>query len=513
MYAVSPRKPIIGERTMLRCVSIGGRLIVGCLAASIATVALSGSALGQCEILKLHKPGGGNRDLFGASLAVDGDVAVISDTRAYQNGGGVYVFRLVESMWVFETELPCPDPSDESVFGYVAVSGNVVVVGDYGAEAPGFQQGAAYVFRFDPNTLQWNLEASLTASDGDWGDRLGYSVAIHGDVVVAGAPGDENEGPSQSGSAYVYRFINGTWHEEGKLTGDGLQEYDYIGLSVSVLDDVVLVGAPGRDIAAPDSGSTLVFRYDGQEWEFQAELTPFDAKGNEVSGYSVALAEDAALVGAPWEAIYVGAAYLFRFDGSEWVHDTKLMGSEPVGTPYFGHRLMINRSATIALIGAPIDSEAGPESGAAYLFHRDGSVWIEVAKLLPSEPAWGGHFGSVALSGDIGLIGAPGQSEWPGIVYMFAGMSGVDCNHNGEPDACDIFEGTSEDLNANGIPDECEAMGDLNGDGRIDTADLLLLLAAWGACPDPCPPACSGDLDADCRVGVMDLLGLLANWS
>jgi len=72
--------------------------------------------------------------------------------------------------------------------------------------------------------------------------------------------------------------------------------------------------------------------------------------------------------------------------------------------------------------------------------------------------------------------------------------------------------GISEDLNANDIPDECEAIGDLNGDGRINVADLLLLLGAWGPCPDPCPPPCSGDLDGDCRVGVMDLLGLLMNW-
>ena len=483
------------------------------LAASIAVAVLSGSALGQCEILRLYNPGGSDGDAFGAGLAVDGDVAIISDTSAYDHAGAVYVFRCDGATWHFEAELTNPDPSEESVFGRVAVSGNVVVVGDYGAETPGFQQGAAYVFRSDTGTSEWRLEASLTASDGDWGDRLGYSVAIHGDVVVAGAPGDENDGPSQSGSAYVYRFSNGDWHEEGKLTGDDLKKYDYIGLSVSVLDDVVLVGAPGRDTAAPDAGSTLVFRYDGQEWKSEAELTPFDASGNELSGYSVALAQDSALVGAPEEAISDGAAYLFQFTGSEWIHAAKLMGSHPVGIPNFGYRVSFDRARALALIGAPFDSEAGPESGAAYLFRCEGPAWVEVAKLLPGAPEWGGQFGAVGLSGDIGFVGAGGQSEWPGKVYVFAGMTGVDCNHNGQPDACDIFDGTSEDSNANGIPDECEAMGELNGDGRINVADLLLLLGAWGPCLDPCPPACNGDLDGDCRVGAMDLLGLLMNWT
>ena len=496
---------------MPRCVSICGRLIVPSLAASLAAVVLSGAALGQCEILKLYKPGGGDGDSFGANVAVDGDVAVIGDTSAYESVGAAYVFRHDGSSWVFEAELACPDPCENSVFGKVAVSGDVAVVGDYGAETPEFNQGAAYVYRYDTGTLEWNLEGSLTASDGDYGDRLGYSVAIQGDVAVAGAPWDENDDIKWSGSAYVYRFIEGEWQAEARLAPSNPAEDDHFGASVSVLEDVVLVGAPSRDTAAPDAGAAFVFRNDGQGWVLEAELTPFDASGVELSGYSVALAENAALVGAPGEAISDGAAYLFRFNGAKWIHEAKFMGSEPVGTPYLGRWVAINRSATIALIGALSDSAAGPESGAAYLFRHEDLTWVEAAKLLPSEPAWGGHFGFVALSANTGFIGAPGQSE-PGIVYVFAGMTGVDCNHNAEADACDIFHGISEDLNGNGIPDECETMGDLNGDGRINVADLLLLLAAWGPCQDPCPPACSGDLDGDCRVGAMDLLGLLGNW-
>jgi hypothetical protein len=52
--------------------------------------------------------------------------------------------------------------------------------------------------------------------------------------------------------------------------------------------------------------------------------------------------------------------------------------------------------------------------------------------------------------------------------------------------------------------------GDLNGDGVVGVADLLILLANWGACPD-CNN-CPADLDGDCNVGVADLLILLANW-
>jgi hypothetical protein len=56
-------------------------------------------------------------------------------------------------------------------------------------------------------------------------------------------------------------------------------------------------------------------------------------------------------------------------------------------------------------------------------------------------------------------------------------------------------------------------LGDLDGDGVVGINDFLALLAAWGPCPDPCPPSCAGDLDGDCIVGITDFLSLLANWS
>ncbi|MHC4429704.1 MAG: hypothetical protein ACYS0D_14045, partial [Planctomycetota bacterium] len=59
---------------------------------------------------------------------------------------------------------------------------------------------------------------------------------------------------------------------------------------------------------------------------------------------------------------------------------------------------------------------------------------------------------------------------------------------------------------------EFSALGDLDGDGSVGITDFLLLLAAWGPCPDPCPPSCPADLDGDCVVGVTDFLVLLANW-
>ena len=55
------------------------------------------------------------------------------------------------------------------------------------------------------------------------------------------------------------------------------------------------------------------------------------------------------------------------------------------------------------------------------------------------------------------------------------------------------------------------AVGDLDGDGVVGVADLLILFAQWGPCPDQ-PDLCPADLNGDGSVGVGDLLIQFANW-
>jgi len=55
--------------------------------------------------------------------------------------------------------------------------------------------------------------------------------------------------------------------------------------------------------------------------------------------------------------------------------------------------------------------------------------------------------------------------------------------------------------------------GDIDGNGVVDVNDFLLMLGAWGDCPDPCPPSCPADIDGNCSVDVNDFLILLANWT
>jgi len=479
--------------------------------AAFASFLPAGPASAQCQLFKLTKPDGEGGNLFGTG-DVDGDVAAIADATALDGVGAVYVFRFDGAQWVWEAKLTTPQPCPESNFATVAIEGDVIVVGDPGAEVLEFKQGAAYVFRYEPSVSEWLLESSLTASDGDYNDLFGYSVAISGDVIVIGASKDEEGDIKKCGSAYIFRRVGNVWTEEARLLAPDPMPSDCFGISASARDGVILIGAHVRDTAGPGSGEAFVFRHDGETWNLEAELTAFDASGAEWYGWSVALGPDVAMIGAPFEDLEDGAAYVYRFDGAQWRHEVKLQGSDPVAFPLFAWKVALDETGRIALISAPHDGTLGFEAGAAYVFRMEDTGWKEIIKLLPPEPQGMGQFGSGSLSGDIAFIGGGGQSDWPGVAYVYAGMAGTDCNHNGKPDACDIFEGTSEDVDGDGIPDECEGWGDLNGDGVVDVLDLLLVLEAWGPCDPPCPPACDGDTDGDCVVDVLDLLEVLAHW-
>lgn len=468
--AISHKRRAMRNHPLNRCV------IVGFTTAAVI-LCMTRPTLAQCEAGQITSPKGDRTDGFGG-VSLDGDVAVIGGRLALDLLGVVYVYRRGPDGpgdWQLEAVLMSPEPDPEEIFGRAVVSGDVIAVGAAAADAPEFHSGAVYIYRYDrTGPGQWKYEVTLTPSDGDFGDIFGWSMSIDGDVLLVGARDDENDGVPQSGSAYVFRYDPQTtrWNEEAKLTDPEGEELDLFGQSVSIKGDVALVGAHGSD----PSGAAFIFRYDGRGWLMEAELTPFDGGADDRFGSSVASRGDVVVVGSPRHDGSNGAAYVFAHDGEAWALGIKLTAADPVGPfPHFGGSSSI--TGDTILVGAPSDYALGGESGAAYLFRKNGTGWEEVIKLTASDGKAGDRFGlSVAIGGDVAFIGAADQ-DGPGTVYIF--------DHDPTP-------------------------GDLDCDGVVGAADLLALLSMWGPCDD-CN-GCIADLDGDCIVGASDLLILLANW-
>ncbi|MBN2474707.1 MAG: pre-peptidase C-terminal domain-containing protein [Pirellulales bacterium] len=348
-------------------------------------------------------------DSFGTSVAISGDTAVVGahqDDDAGSQSGAAYTLRWDGRQWIEQQKLTASDGAAGDFFGIsVAISGDMAIVGADRDSDAGGSAGSAYVFQF--NGDQWVQQQKLRASDAAASDEFGRSVAISGDVTIVGSYGDDDAG-SLSGSAYVFQFDGDQWTQRQKLTASDAAEGDYFGYSVAISGNTAIVGAYRDDDASYGSGSAYIFQFDGSQWVQRQKLTASDAASGDSFGQSVAISDDMAIVGAPGDDgadSASGSAYVFRFDGNQWVQQQKLTAADAAAGDVFAKSVSI--VGDLAIVGAEESVGAGSSSGSAYIFQFDGSAWVQRQKLVPANVSEGTRFGlAVATNGTTSIIGA-----------------------------------------------------------------------------------------------------------
>ena len=347
---------------------------------------------------------------FAASMALEGDTVLIGT----HNGGygRATVYRHTGGTWHREALLePTSDNATKAYFGLsVGLSEGAAIVGTYFGNA-------AYVY--ERNGTVWNtvstLEANTQSADAD---MFGFSLDIRRDTAVIGAIADDALAPN-SGAAYLFVYQEGAWIQQAKLTAnDGTAEARF-GACVSLDDDTALIGAYGY--SGQEVGSAYVFIRNGSTWTQQAKLVADDAMAGDNFGISCSLDGDTALIGAA-DSDDQGAAYVFVRDVLSWSQQAKLTANDGAAGDGFGVGVAVHGDT--ALVGAGYHDHADTDSGAAYVFIRDGQTWTQQAKLTADDGAADDGFGmAVALGEETALVGACG-ADTPtgsdaGSVYVF----------------------------------------------------------------------------------------------
>lgn len=314
-------------------------------------------------------------------VCIVGDTIVAGSPGYSSNKGAVYVFERNGTQWSDPNILTASDGNNSDQFGWaVAYDGNKIVAGspyndDY--------RGAAYVFSW--NGTNWSEDQKLVASDGEsrtdrgypagsYGDRFGMAVAIDANTIVVGAKWDQCDYANNmfAGSAYVFDYNGTTWSEQDKLEASEGEDNDNFGVSVSVSDDTVIVGAWKQDAIAPGDSSSA------------------------------------------------GAVYVYEPNGGSWDETAILRDPcNPDEIAYLGYDVEIDGDRIIA--GAYRDTDNGSSSGAALLFERNGDSWGDGEKLASGVSATYDYFGySVAIDGKNLLVGSPYRytGGQPGKAYM-----------------------------------------------------------------------------------------------
>ncbi|MEZ4706509.1 MAG: hypothetical protein R3A44_04845 [Caldilineaceae bacterium] len=324
-------------------------------------------------------------------------------------------------------------------FGYsVALDGDLLLVGARLMTVNGQQgQGAAFLFTRDASDpLRFNLLKQLTASDGAAFDEFGEAVAINGDTLVVGASHADPNDQFDVGAAYVFERNQGganNWGQTAKLIDANFNEFSehgYMGESVAIRGDVVVVGAPRN------RGRAFLFGRDqggsGQWGELQV-LGPQNYWEGGEFGAAVALDGERIYIGGSRSSMVggranaEGAVFVFEHDGTKWQHAAKLSIADADPTTPYGNNSRFGAALSVigntVLIGAPAMPIGDQFSvGQVFAFQRDAasSAWALTGTLAASDGAGSDNFGRALWATPAGVFIASSKGSNDS-VYFFSG--------------------------------------------------------------------------------------------
>jgi hypothetical protein len=284
--------------------------------------------------------------------------------------------------------------------------------------------GATYPIVVDPLIQQVIAPPQGMAADRE-DQEFGNSVAISGDTAVVGS--SLGGFLDASGEVIVFRRSGTTWSQEAYLTDSNAGEGDQFGYAVAISGDTIVVSTEqqvGSINGIGATGAICVFTRNGNIWSQQAYLKASNPGVFDWFGHSVAISGNTIVVGAHFEDSTAtggpnegkqdsGAAYVFTRNGTIWTQQAFLKANNAGEDDRFGYSVGI--SGDTIVVGALLEdnsatgdpNEEALGAGAAYVFTRSASAWSQQSMLKASNAGEGDLFGwSVAISGDRIVVGA-----------------------------------------------------------------------------------------------------------
>jgi hypothetical protein len=402
------------------------------------------------------------------------------------------VFTRSGGAWTQQAYLKASNTDANDQFGVsVAISGDTLAVGaqfedSNGSQADNSAQDSGAVYVFTRSGGVWTQQAYLKANNAETNDQFGVNVALEGDTLAVGAyneasgsccidhPGNNNNAPA-SGAVYVFTRTGGVWTQQAYVKASHATAGSLFGYSLALSGDTLTVGAPFEDSgatgvngdqdnnAAPESGAVYVFTRTAGIWTQQAYIKASNTGTGDRFGGDIDLLGDTLAVGARLEASGAsmvnvdetdnsapgaGAVYVFTRTAGVWSQQAYLKSAHAEANQNFGGALTLG--VDILAVGARLedsrstgingvqDDHNAPDSGAIYVFKRNGGIWDITDYLKASNTDAGDQFGvSVALSGSTlasgamleasnatGVNGDQADNSAPksGAVYVFDGL-------------------------------------------------------------------------------------------
>ncbi len=339
----------------------------------------------------------------------------------------------------------------------------------------------------------WGQEAFIKASNPDAGDWFGSSIALDGDTLVVGAPREDgsvtgvrtvtttsdNVVDGNFGAAYVFRRTGSAWVQEAFLKADSnIANHNY-GTSVALSQNLIAVGSPNEDSAqttitisgvpgsgasAIDSGAVYIYSRIGTTWTREAFIKAELNSASNLFGSTLFLSDQTLAVGVPKDdfngtsiisgtAITLstlvpdsGATYIYRRSAAgTWTREALIKANNRDSLDQFGTAVSLegnllavgasfegSNQTTITPLGSADNTRL--ESGAAYVYARNGTAWTQEAYIKAPNSESGDRFGtSVSISNNRLAVGAPLEDS------NAIGIANVSSSDNSSPQSGAVY--------------------------------------------------------------------------
>ncbi|MGB3545065.1 hypothetical protein [Rubrivirga sp.] len=369
-----------------------GRAVVGAFGSDEAFVLRREGTGWETEAL-LEPPEGLPKDERGADVIysdavdIEGSVAVVGAPElglvGAQDPGRAFVFERANGEWTRTAELRAADPSIARLYGQsVAVSsGRVAVVEAVAVDPPtGVLVDSAAVVFYERSGGGWAETSRIEETEyerhsGRSGSSLfGLGLALDGDRVAIGSPGQSVDGNAGAGVVRVYERMGAAWALSATLSAPSLRADDFMGELVAFDGSIIAAVARGRSLDGRlGVGSAFVYREHGTEWAVEGELRPADLTLRDLYGRSIAASGDRVAVGAIGRAQSRGSVFVWvRLPSGTWELEAELWPEGLGRNSSFGESVALEGDHLLA--GA---NNASSGKGRVYSFRRGRDGWVQ----------------------------------------------------------------------------------------------------------------------------------------
>jgi|GEM_PF-5826639 len=220
-------------------------------------------------------------------------------------------------------EIIFPD-SDSFAGGTLASDQDTLVIGakqlkNYQTDGTELNNsGAAYVYQ-NMGSDGWKIKATLKATTPQANAYFGSAIAIFDDLIVVGAPREENQGLTQAGAAYIFkRESDGSWGFFQRITSATPQTYGVFGVSIAITTvnqiKTIFIGADSEDTDSKgDNGQVHIFTQSTENGYFYDVEQLSGTQNNAYFGNAIAAYENSVVIGSHGYDNWDGAVYLYQF--------------------------------------------------------------------------------------------------------------------------------------------------------------------------------------------------------